>query len=197
MQKRAFYIVNGITLYRMIAVPVLLLFIVNDDLDIFKWLLPISFFTDAIDGFLARKYKVSSKFGSRLDSIADDLTVVVAIIGLLVFKPELLRHEIALIIVLVALYLFQTAFALIRYGKISGFHTYTAKFAAVLQGLFLITVFFVDEPLYIFFRIAAVVTAIGLVEEIILVLILPEWQNDVKGLFHVLRKKSERDQIAP
>ena len=71
--NRTYYIVNGITLYRMIAAFLLILLIVNHQPEIFKWLPAISFLTDAVDGCLARRYKVVSVLGAKLDSIADDL----------------------------------------------------------------------------------------------------------------------------
>lgn len=46
------------------------------------------FYTDAIDGFLARRYRVTSLWGAKLDSIDDDLTVFVGLTGIMVFKPE-------------------------------------------------------------------------------------------------------------
>jgi CDP-diacylglycerol--glycerol-3-phosphate 3-phosphatidyltransferase len=63
MHRRSYYMVNAITLYRLIAAPFLLLLIINHNLEVFRWLLGLSFFTDAIDGYLARKYKVTSAFG--------------------------------------------------------------------------------------------------------------------------------------
>ncbi|MFZ1306482.1 MAG: CDP-alcohol phosphatidyltransferase family protein, partial [Ferruginibacter sp.] len=57
--KRAWYIINGITVYRIIAAPFLLILLFTGKVDIFKWLLALSFFTDLIDGFLARKFKVT------------------------------------------------------------------------------------------------------------------------------------------
>jgi phosphatidylglycerophosphate synthase len=193
MHKHTYYIVNGITLYRMVAAPVLLLLIISHRPEIFKWLLAISFLTDAIDGYLAHRYKVISILGARLDSIADDLTIAVAITGMIVFKSEFLGQEITPVILLLALFVLQTAFAVVRYGKMSSFHTYAAKTAAILQGIFLLLLFFLDEPVYILFYITAAVTAIELVEEIILVLMLPQWKTDVKGLYWVIRwRQAER-----
>jgi phosphatidylglycerophosphate synthase len=189
MHKRIYYIVNGITLCRMIAAPILLLLIINHQPETFKWLLAVSFLTDVIDGHLARRYKVISILGAKLDSVADDLTVIMAIIGMIVFKPEFFRQEIILFIILLALFVLQTAFAVARYGKISSFHTYAAKTAAVLQGIFLLLLFFVDKPVYILFYITIAVTAIELVEEIILVCMLPQWKTDVKGLYWVIRHR--------
>ena len=81
MHKRSYYIINAITLYRLVASLLLLYLILIRREDIFRWVLGFSFFTDAIDGILARKYKVASVMGSRLDSLADDLTVLMGIIG--------------------------------------------------------------------------------------------------------------------
>lgn len=189
MYKRSLYIVNGITWYRIIAAPILLVLIFTKQFDIFKWLLALSFFTDLIDGYLARKYKVVSIMGSRLDSIGDDLTVFVAIIGLFVFESEFVRKEFMILSILFLLFIVQTSFALVRYRKISSFHTYLAKSAAILQGLFFILIFLLSEPLYFLFYLAAVVTGIELLEEIILVALLPRWEANVKGLFWVLKRQ--------
>ena len=49
----------------------------------YKWsiiVLAISFFTDAIDGKIARKYNLVSKFGAQLDAMCDKLIVIGVII---------------------------------------------------------------------------------------------------------------------
>ena len=88
-----------------------------------------------------------------------------------------------------ALLVLQNIFALIRYRKITSFHTYLAKLAAILQGVFLILSFFLPEPNVYLFYIAAIVTAIELIEETILVTHLPVWKANVKGLYWVLKKR--------
>ena len=191
MHKRAYYIVNGITLYRMLSAPLLIFLIIGAHEQVFKWVLIVSFFTDAIDGYLARTYTVTSKLGSKMDSIADDLTIVAAIAGIIVFKPAFLKHEIVFVIILLGLFILQTMLAFLRYHKISSFHTYIAKTAAVLQATFILLLFFLPNPMYILFEIMAVVTIIDLLEEIILVIMLPEWETNVKGLYWVIRKKQK------
>ncbi len=151
-------------------------------------MLAISFFTDLIDGVLARKFRIASVFGSKLDSMADDLTVVAAIIGVFVLKPQFINDNRVIFIILFALFVFQTVFALIKYRKISSFHTYLAKVAAILQGTFLVLLFFFPEPLYFLFYAAAIVTALDLIEEIILVIIIPKWEANVKGLYWVYKR---------
>jgi phosphatidylglycerophosphate synthase len=192
MHKRSYYFINAITLYRLAAAPVLAFLALDHLPDPFKWLLAVSFFTDAIDGSLSRRYKVSSILGSRLDSIADDVTIIAAFIGLMVFKPGFIRSELILFGVLLGLLILQTGLALIRYGRMTSFHTYLAKTAAIMQGIFLLLTFFLPKPLYAIFYAAVIITALELIEEIILVLMLPRWQADVKGLYGIIKKKNQK-----
>jgi phosphatidylglycerophosphate synthase len=189
--KQAWYVINGITLYRIVAAPILLILIFTGQVDIFKWLLGISFFTDLIDGFLARRYKVASVLGTRLDSIGDDLTVLVGVIALFVTKMEFIKEQKFIFILLLLLFLAQTTYAFIRYRRITNFHTWLAKTAALLQGVFLLLAFFTDEPNPVLFYAAAIVTILELIEEIILVKLLPNWETNVKGVYWVLKKKGQ------
>ena len=177
--------VNGITIYRILAVFALIVLIVHHDWHVFRWVLPLSFLTDAVDGFLARRYGVISKVGAVLDSIGDDLTVAVAIVGLLVFDPTFLRSQAAIVILLASLYVIQTVAALVKYGKLTSFHTWLAKIAAVSQGVFLVLVFFTASFPILLFYIAAVLTALDLLEEIAMVFLLRHWRTDVKGIFSI------------
>ncbi|WP_028298594.1 CDP-alcohol phosphatidyltransferase family protein [Olivibacter sitiensis] len=191
MKGKSYYMVNGITLYRLIAAPALLVLIFTGHRDIFGWLLAFSFLTDAIDGYLARRYGVVSVMGAKLDSIADDLTVLVAIIGLFVWHWPFIIEEYIWVLLLLVLYLLQLAFALFRYGKATSFHTYLAKVAAVFQGIFLVVTFFQSSPPQLLFLAAVVLTALDLIEETIMVAMLPKWQADVKGIFQAMRHKSD------
>lgn len=193
MYKRSYYIINAITLYRLSVSPLLFFLALDHRPGPFKWLLALSFFTDAIDGYLSRRYRVTSIFGAKLDSIADDLTIAAAIAGLLIFKPGFIRQEAVLIGLLSGLYILQTGLALIRYRKMTSFHTYIAKIAAILQGIFLLLFFFLPEPLPGIFYLAAIVTILDLTEETILVLMLPRWQANVKGLYWVMKEKKQKD----
>ncbi len=188
MKKRiSFYVINGITLYRVIAAPFLLLLLYLQEFEMFKWFLLASFFTDFIDGFLARTFKVTSVVGTRLDSIGDDLTVLVAIIGMFVLHPHFIREQKWVLIFLLFLFLVQAGYAIYRYGKTTSFHTYLAKIAAFAQGVFLLLVYFTGSPSLVLFYLAAGITALELVEEIVLVRMLPAWQANVKGIYWALK----------
>lgn len=187
--KQAWYIINGITLYRVIAAPFLLVLLFTRNYELFKWLLALSFFTDLIDGYLARKFKVTSVMGTRLDSIGDDLTVLTALIGLFVINPAFIKAHKAELIILFIVFLAETGFAFYRYGRMTNFHTYLAKLAAFLQGVFLLVAIVFDKPNLILFYAAAGITLLELLEEIVITSILPDWRTNVKGLYWVLKRK--------
>lgn len=187
--KQAWYIINGITLYRVIAAPFLVVLLFTGYYQAFKWLLAISFFTDLIDGYLARKFKVTSVMGTRLDSIGDDLTVLAALVGLFVINPAFIKTHITELIILLIVFVIETGYAIYKYGKMTNFHTYLAKLAAFLQGVFLLVAIVFDNPDLLLFYAAIIVTLIELIEEIIITAILPDWRTNVKGLYWVLRQR--------
>lgn len=190
--KPSFYIINGITLYRVIAAPVLLALLLEGYHELFKWLLLLSFFTDFIDGFLARKFKVTSVVGTKLDSIGDDLTVLVAMIGLVKLRPDFVKEQLVFFVILFILFLVQVSLALYRYRKLTSFHTYLAKLAAFAQGVFLLLAFFLEQPIMILFYAAVLITFLELIEEIMMVALIPRWRTNLKGLYWVLKNKRRK-----
>ena len=195
LHPRPYYLVNAITLYRIVTIPVLgwLLYTRQDVL--FNCGVTISFFTDLIDGFLARRFHVTSIAGTKLDSIGDDLTVAMALTGLIVRHPEFIRTHWVILCVLAVVFLLQLGYAFYRYGRMSNFHTWLAKTAALLQGCFLILTFFTGHPSVLLFYMATGITLLELTEEILLVHALPEWKVNVHSILHV-RKEQNRNGLA-
>ena len=75
---------NKLTLFRVILVPLFLIFLLYDVAG-FDWLALITFvvasLTDLIDGKIARKYNLVTNFGKFADPLADKLLVSAALIG--------------------------------------------------------------------------------------------------------------------
>jgi phosphatidylglycerophosphate synthase len=182
-------IINLITLYRIVTFPILVYLVGANKMEVFQWLLLASFLTDAIDGFLARQYNVTSILGSKLDSIGDDLTVLAATLGLFVTRFDFIKQEAVVFIALFMLFVIQVGLSFHRYGKMSTFHTYLAKIAAVVTAVFLLSVFFLETINYSLFYVAAAITAIELIEEIILVRVIRKYQSNVKGLYWVMQSR--------
>ena len=86
-------IADWFSFYRIFAAPILLSLIWFDQKLIFTWFLLISYSTDAIDGFLARKLKITSPRGSQLDSFGDQITLVIGLIGLFYFETNFIKNR--------------------------------------------------------------------------------------------------------
>lgn len=183
-----FNIADWFSFYRVLAVPLLISLLVLDERMIFTWFLLVSYLTDAIDGYLARKLKITSARGSQLDSFGDQLTLIMGLIGLLYFEPEFIKTNLILIVVALAPYLAQMFIAYFKYGKATSFHTYLAKTSAILQSFFILwSLFF--SPEYVLFYIMLVFGILETIEEITLIFMYDNWVSDVKGIYWALKDK--------
>jgi phosphatidylglycerophosphate synthase len=180
--------INSLTWYRILAAPALLVLILLDYPNVFKWLLVFSFFTDSIDGPLSRLYKVASVKGARLDSLGDDLTIAVALVGIARWNFMFLTERWVWILFLLLLLAVEMALAWKKYHKMTAFHTYLSKGAAVFQAFYLCGHFLLGQPPEFFFYLVVLITALGLLEEIVLVLLLKDYQCDVRGLYWLRTK---------
>lgn len=183
-----FNIADWFSFYRVIAAPFLVLFLWLDERQLFAWFLFVSYSTDAIDGYLARKLKITSPRGSQLDSFGDQITLVIGLIGLLIFENEFIRKNIIIIGVSFMPYIFQMTIAYYKYGKATAFHTYLAKLSAIIQSAFILySLFF--YPNYTLFYIMIVFGVLETLEEIALIFMYDNWASDVKGIYWAFRDK--------
>lgn len=177
-----FNIADWFSFYRVAATPVLLTLIYLDERFIFACLLLVSYLTDAIDGILARKLKITSPRGSQLDSFGDQLTLFSGLIGLYYFERHFIETNLVLILIAFIPYFIQMGIAYLKYGKATAFHTYLAKLSAIVQSVFIVwSLFF--SPDYILFYIMIVIGILETMEEITLIFMYKYWVSDVKSIF--------------
>ena len=112
-----FNIADWFSFYRILVVPLLIALIWLGEREIFTWFLLVSYSTDAIDGFLARRLKITRARSSQLDSIGDQITLIVGLIGLLVFENEFMMGNYVLILIAFVPYILQMILAFNKYGK--------------------------------------------------------------------------------
>ncbi len=183
---REFNIADWFSFYRILALPFLVLLLALGIREWFAFFLLISYLTDAIDGFLARKLNLTSARGSQLDSLGDQLTLIAGLSGLLVFETDFIRENLLIISLAFVPYLIQMAIAFKKYGKATAFHTYLAKTSAVLQAVFIVWSL-VFGPVYWLFYSMIIIGILETVEEIGLIFMYENWVADVKGFFWALR----------
>ncbi len=185
---KKYNIADWFSFYRVAASPFLLLLILLGEREVFSWLLLISYCTDMIDGFLARRLKITSSRGSQLDSLGDQVTLGVAFIGLFVFEYEFISENLKIILIPFGLYFVQMFLAFRKYGKTTAFHTYLAKLSAIAQGVFILWFLFFS-PVYWLFYLMIILGIIETLEEIILIFMYPQWVAGVKGLYWAYRDR--------
>jgi phosphatidylglycerophosphate synthase len=178
---REFNIADWFSFYRIVAAPVLVALLVLDQRPAFTWLLTFSFVTDMIDGQLARRLGLVSPRGSQLDSVGDQVTLLVGVAGVARFETAFVREELVLIVVPLALYFTQMFIALYKYGRATSFHTYLAKTSSLVQGIFICWLLFFG-PCYWLFYTMVFLAVIETAEELTLVYLNDEWRSDIKSL---------------
>jgi len=183
-----FNIADWFSFYRIFAAPFLLACIFLDLRQLFTWLLLVSFSTDAIDGYLARKLKITSPRGSQLDSMGDQLTLILGVAGLYVFETDFIETHLILILVVFIPYFVQMILAYFKYGKATAFHTYLAKISAILQGVFILWALFFT-PVYNLFYFMIAISLLETFEEITLIYMYDHWVADVKGVYWAVKDK--------
>lgn len=185
---KEFNIADWFSFYRIAAVPLLLTLIWLNERELFSWFLVVSYSTDAIDGFLARKLKITSARGSQLDSYGDQVTLVVGLLGLIRFEPAFMKENYLLILIAFIPYILQMIIAYRKYGKATAFHTYLAKLSAVIQGVFILWLLFFG-PVYWLFYTMIIIGVLETIEEITLIYLYDNWVAGVKGIYWALKDK--------
>lgn len=176
---------NAISLARLLATPILLAAVIQGRMELFKWLLLACLLSDILDGLIARAFHLRSKLGARLDSTADMLVAFISIAALFVFQRAFLAAHFWELSIVISLYALEILAALLRYGKISSFHTIVNRIAAYSQGIFVMSLFLWGYRGWLFQPMIAL-TIVASVEEFLLLGVLPEWRSDVRGLYWVL-----------
>jgi CDP-diacylglycerol--glycerol-3-phosphate 3-phosphatidyltransferase len=192
--KEILTIPNLITIYRLLVFPLILFFAIAGKESLFAIFLVINLVTDAIDGFIARRFKMETEIGAKLDSFADNLTYLLVFVGIYVFKmEELLSYKVSFLI-FIGMLLLTVIFSLIKFGKFPSLHMYITKIGGYIQGAFFICLFTVGfiTPFYYFVICWGI---LGAIESIAIQLSIPEMRSNVKGLYWVLKdKKANRNQ---
>ena len=188
-----FNIADWFSFYRIACAPLLLIFLWLDQRDIFTWFLLISYSTDMIDGFLARRLKITSPRGSQLDSFGDQITFIIGLIGLYLFEYAFIEKNYLIILIAFIPYIIQMLIAYSKFGKATAFHTYLAKLSAFVQAVFILSSLFF-HPLYELFYFMIILGFLETIEEIVLIFIIKEWASDIKGIYWVINKKQRESK---
>lgn len=182
------HIPNVISCARIIATPVLVYLAFSEREDAYTWLLLAALVSDIVDGLIARSLSITSRLGSRLDTMADTLLWVAAVAGIWKFHPELVTDYWILVVLVLLMWVAHHAAELLRYGKLASFHTYSMRASAYALGIFLVSMFLWGIQPWLLY-VASFLSILAGIEQLFLVVLLPEWTPNVRGLYWALRKR--------
>lgn len=187
MEKENIYNVpNFLSFYRLLTFPLILWFIYSGKESLFAIFLCINLVTDILDGLIARAFNLKTKFGAKLDSLADNGTFIAAFIGIFTFKLNEMSESIWMLWLFIAFFIAGLIVSFIKFKQYPSLHLYTTKIGGYVQGIFIFILFAWNyyEPL---FFVAMIFGYISHIEEIIILLISKEMKTDAKGLYWILK----------
>lgn len=137
-------------------------------------------FSDALDGYIARKTNSESKFGAIIDSIADFTFMIIVTF---VFLPKIFIPTKILIWVILIAFIKILAFLIgyLKYHAFAALHTYLNKLTGFI--LFCFPLLYKLTDAVILEYVICIVASICAIEELIIQITSKELSRDIKGLF--------------
>lgn len=179
---------NLVTLLRLMLAPVMVtVAYASGNAGLVLGLMAFCFFTDLIDGALARWLRSTSPFSARLDSVADfTFYLAIPLAGWTVW-PALVTREASWFAAGIASVVLPAGVGFAKFRRASGYHAWLAKLAAGSMAVGVLLLFGYDVPLP--FRMAVVIAMLAAVEEIAITLVLDQPRADVRGIWQVLAER--------
>lgn len=182
---------NLISLYRLLVFPVILFMVLTSRESWFVILLSISLVSDAIDGSIARYFKLQTNFGAALDNLADIFTYAMAILGLFIFKWTDIEPHAWFLYLFLGVFVLSYFVSFFRFGKIPGLHLYSAVSAGYVQSIFFFVLFVFGFYTWMFY-LAIGWGLFAYIEKNLVLLRLDDIKIGVKGLYWVIKSEKEK-----
>lgn len=180
--ENIYNIPNLLSLYRLLSVPFLLYIAILDKETLFFYWFLFNLFTDALDGFIARKFNMQTRLGAKFDSLADFFMYLLAMFALLHFKWEELYPIRYSFYIIIFYYVFIDFFSIIKFNQISSLHLISSKINGVVQSLFFLLIFTIGmiEPYY---WIMFILATFSFFENMYFLIRLKQMKSNLKSVF--------------
>jgi cardiolipin synthase (CMP-forming) len=181
---------NLLSLYRLVVFPLIAWFAWQGKENLFVIFICISLVSDIMDGFIARRFNLVTKFGAALDNLADLATYILAIYGIYRFKWTVIDPHSWLLYLFLAIFALSYVVSFIRFRKIPGLHLYSGVSAGYVQGIFLFVLFawgFIDW----FFYFAMIWGILAYSEKTLVLFHLDDIKTNTRGLYWLLKARQQ------
>ncbi len=152
----------------------------------------LAWFTDALDGFLARRWKATTPFGSRFDSLTDGLVFASAIGWLVILRPEFVREHATILLIWLAIGVANYLLAWIRFRRFADVHLYSAKAANFVGFIFAAYLLIFDSYPLVFFYLTMTVLLVASVETFLALLTQNRVDEHMVTILRPLRRRQRR-----
>ncbi len=174
---------NVLSVLRLLLVPVIwALALLNQPFYVGAALIAAGL-TDALDGFIARKWSLVTAYGSRLDSIADTLIEISIVASVLLLKPEIFTGHKLLLSAWIVVEALSFAVGWIKFRRIANLHLYLTKASGLAGYIFVIYTFMIGYN-EAFFYAALILLLISSLECLLLQLLCARVDEHMKSIFH-------------
>ncbi|MTI71378.1 MAG: CDP-alcohol phosphatidyltransferase family protein [Firmicutes bacterium] len=174
------YIPNILSVLRIICSALLILFINNRIGFVFLYL--VIGLTDVLDGLIARKFKLESDLGARLDSFADFIFYVILVfIFIKLYFSIITMNFIMVILGIIFIRLLNLVITKFKYNKFVFVHTIANKISGAL--LYFLPVIILFKQSNIIILIPMVIAFIAAMEELLITVKYQEVKLNRKSVF--------------
>lgn len=178
---------NTLSIIRLLLVPVLWVMAFMDMPRYVGAGLLLAGLSDALDGFIARRWGTVSAYGSKLDSIADVSVIISAAFWVALLMPEIILEHKLLVTFWVLLEASAIAVGWIKFRRIANLHLYSAKAAGVIAYSFVIVAFIFGYNETLFYAALALLIAAS-AEALTLELLCSSVDEHMKSIIHAYRE---------
>lgn len=184
---------NTLTFLRAVLVLAMYPIAWRGDLLLFAVLFPLAGATDAVDGWLARRFHMESEFGSRFDSVADYGYYYSVPLWFWWLFPDVVRSWWPWIAVPVVLFLAGEIVKIARGRGVAALHLYSSKAAGAALVAYLTWVLW-GHPSETVFHFLLILLTIAAAEELAVCLTPGTIHRDARSLYHLIRERREQDR---
>ena len=181
---------NLLSATRIALMPAVLASAIAGSRPWFTVLIAVSLTTDALDGFLARRFNAHTDLGRKLDSAADYLTMITGSAGIALLWPEIMRRELPWVVTGLVAFFAVIVYSFVRLGHAPCYHTWASKLGAVLCTLSIVPL--LNEWTALPFHVSIVLLIATGVEEIAIALLIPAHVGEMPTVWHAWRRRRER-----
>lgn len=181
MTRSNWNIPNALSILRILSVPVLIYLAISHHEKAYfvLWILAVA--SDALDGWIARTFRLQTPLGAKLDSTADSLFYLASLAGIYWLKWDDFGPYQWQAILIVIYILAVDIFSFFKFGRISSLHLYSWKIGGIIQSLFIFWLFWKSfSPLL--FNIMFWFTTLAFVENMIIQLLMRKYGSNMRHL---------------